>query len=329
MENYSEHDEIISVYELKQNGMLLKHILVQTEPLCLIAVKQNSNAMMYVKKQTEAICLASVKQNGLNIKYIKNQSDKICEAALNQNPSALQYIKYQTLKLIKIACKKNPILVSMIKKPSKEIYFELINDNLETFKYMDPKLIDNNFIISAWEKYVTRDGLSLKNCPHQTMELCKMAIDQNPDAIQYINESIFTKKQLIELQLMGIVKNPTVIKHIINPNKEQIETALKQDGMTIKYIFIPTYEHCKLAVNQNKNAWENISDNIYKTILNDGLYKQTNKEFEPCSICFSDEDHFLMYSCKHEFCRDCAIKINKCPMCRASVTKYYLFKNNR
>jgi len=329
MEMYSDtdSDEVIKVDELKKNGMLLKYILEQTEELCLIAVKQNSNAIIHVKKPTEAIMLATVKQNGMAIKYIKDPSDKICEIALIQNPLVLQYIKYQTIKMIKIACKKNPVTVSMIKKPSKELYYELISDNIETFKYMDNKFVDDEFIMFVWEKCVTSDGLSLMNCTNQTMELCKIAIEQNSNAIQYINESIFTKKQIIELQLMGIVKNPMVIKYVMKPTKEQIETALLQNGIAIKYIQNPSYDHCKLAIKQNKSACESIKDNYYKYILNDNLYEKSSKEIDPCSICYSDESHFIKFNCNHVFCRDCAIKINKCPMCSRNTTTYSLIKN--
>ena len=38
---------------------------------------------------------------------------------------------------------------------------------------------------------------------------------------------------------------------------------------------------------------------------------------DECMICFSETDQFTIFNCKHKTCKDCSIKINKCPLCES------------
>ena len=324
----TNYEDPVTNDELKKNGMLLKHVLNKTPELCLTAVKHNGDAIIYVKNLTEEIMLAAVKQKGIVLKYIKfnNQTDKICMAALHQNPLALKYIKHQTNEMIKTAIMKNPVAVTMINKPSKELYYELVNLNINTFKYLDIKYIDNDFVNIVWEKYVKNDGLELKHCTLQTEKICEIAIDQNPHAIQYINKETFTISIIRHLYEIALMKDPMVIKYIKKPTNKQIKMALEKNGMVIQYIRDPTYDQCKIAIKQNNDAIKEINNNYYRTILYDNAYIKSKNIFEECSICYSDERHFMKFNCNHQFCRDCSIHLDNCPMCRRKLRNFILIE---
>jgi hypothetical protein len=238
-------DEDITAEDLKYNGLLLQHVIKHTENLCLIAVKQNANALIYAKCLTEQVMLAAVKQKGSMIKYIKNPSDMICKAAVTQDPNTLEYIKYQSDEMILTAVKKSAITTKYIKKPSLELYKKLIDVNIDSYNYMDEKHITDVFIIDTWKKILCSDGMKLEKCKKQTLELCKYAIEQNPHAIQYINDRIFTYTEYINLLEIGIIKNSHSIQHILYPKYNGIlsekdlinfiKIALTNNGLSLNF----------------------------------------------------------------------------------------------
>lgn len=332
--NDGEDDTNITTYDLQANGLLLKEMINQTEDDCLAAVKQNGTAIIYAKHQTDAIKLAAVKQNGNVIQYIKNPDDKLCKAALYQNPNCLQFVKYQTEEMIFIAVKKNPLTVKMIKTPSVDLYFKLIDINIDSHQYMNSIYADATFMLSVWKKILCRDGLKLQNCKKQTFELCEIAIEQNPHAIQFVNYLIFSKIKMFNLIKSATIKKPSIIQYIVDYNKYNIigkdnynhilKLALNQNGLLVKYLSdttYETYELYKLAVEQNKDAIYLIKNKYYKTILNDSSYVKSKKEIEDCAICYSSNEYFIKkFQCNHIYCRDCLQNeaVKKCPMCRES-----------
>ena len=287
---------------LKKDGLLIKYFIYPIEKQILCAIKQNPKAYIHVKKQTELNSLAAVKGDGLLLKYVKNPNNNIYIAAINQNSTALQFIRYQSDSLIELAVKKSPQCVIHIHRPSKELYYKLAEVNLKSVEYMDKEYLDDEFIMKIWAKYLEKDGLLLKNCIHQTVELCMIAIDQNPHALQYVNTGIFSS----------------------SINKELQKYALRMNGFTIKHIKNPSYELCKLAIAQNTDVVKNLIQ--YRYILDDTVYFKYHKPVENCNICYSSENHFMMFGCNHMFCRDCGVKINMCPLCRRKLRNFELVK---
>jgi len=314
----------ITTAQLRQCGLLLKNMLDPTEEQIIIAIKQNSNAFKYVKKQTDANCLVAVKGNGLLLEHVKNKKDNIIMAAIQQNSNALQFVENQTEKAIELAVTKNPYSTIFIKKPSKELFNKLARLNFKCLEYMCRRYVDDEMIINIWGDRLKKDGLLLKDCSIQTFELCKIAIEQNPHAIQYISNTIFVKRTFIELLEYGLKMNGIVIQYIINPTNNMKNIAINQNGLAIEFIANPSYELCKLAIAQNKNALTKIKNNLYQYILNDMNYTEYDIPIDNCNICYSNENHFMKYECKHMFCRDCSQKLHTCPLCRRKFTSYQL-----
>lgn len=326
-----DDDEDITDEDLKHNGLLLQHVVKQTEDLCLIAVKQNANALIYAKCLTEQVMLAAVKQKGSMIKYIKNPSDIICKAAVTQDPNVLEYIKYQSEEMILVAVKKSAIAAKYIKKPSLELYKKLININLNSYSYMDMNeaFITEEFIEDIWKKLLCNDGMKLEKCRKQTSELCKYAIEQNPHAVQYIRPSIFTYKEYMTLLEIAVIKNSDVIQYILDQVLTKtdfinlLKIALTNNGLSLKHLSIydTPYELCKIAVNQNKGALVYIKNKYFKSILDDSLYTKSDTEIDDCIVCYSSNKYFIKkFVCNHIYCRDCTVNntMKKCPMCRES-----------
>ena len=287
-----------SINQLKKNGLLIKNVLNHTLEKCLIAVKQNGKAIIYIKKPNDQIALEAVKQNGLVLEYIKNQNEKICLDAIYQNSMALQFVKYQKEDMIINACKKNPFTVTMIKNPTEELYGKIFINNVQTFKYMNIKMMTENFINTLWEKSIEKNGLLLEKCPWQTMNLCEIAIKQNPLAIKFINHVLFNQSQINQLYIVAVLI----------------------DGMVIEFIKNPRYDVAKIAIMQNKDAISKIKNNFLKSIL--------HIKIDECDICYSKISKFTMFKCYHFYCNNCACKLDKCPSCRENVDNAWCFTIN-
>ena len=320
----------ITIEDLKLNGILLRDLISQTEEQCLVAIKSNANALIYAKHTTEPILLAAVKQKGSMLKYIKNPNNKICLAAINQDPNALEYIKYQTEEMILTAVKKSALATKLIKKPSMDIYKKIININLSAHQYMDEKYIDEEFMLDIWKNILLNDGLQLEKCKKQTIQLCEYAIESNPHAMKFINDSIMSYNEFVCLLELAIKIDPNTIQYLNLYTIYEYEyiklvkLAILLNGLTIKYVpntnWI-TYDIYKSAVEQNKNALLLIKNKYYRHILNDELYIHSKKVTDDCLICYSSNKYFIKkFKCCHLYCRDCIQNdlVKKCPMCRES-----------
>jgi hypothetical protein len=183
---------------------------------------------------------------------------------------------------------------------------------------MNKSLIDDQFIKKVWENRIRKNGLNLKDCKNQTYELCEMAIVQNPNSIKYIDINNFYPHTINELFEFALKMDGLVIKYIDYPSDRMKKIAITQNGLAIEFIHKPSYDLCKLAIAQNKESLSKI-DNIFKYILNDSIYNEYKECVENCNICYSSEQYFLQYDCKHMNCRNCTVNLKKCPMCRSNI----------
>jgi hypothetical protein len=329
--NEHNQDFDVTIDDLKINGMLLKIFINPTMNEYMIAIKQNADALIFVKNPNEQIYMEAVKRKGLVLKYIKNPSEKVCFTALNQNPQALQFIENQTEEMIKFAVRKSPFATTMIKKPSQNLYYILLKENVNSYNWMDIKYLDDEFINTAWESIINHDGMMLEKCKKQTFKICEIAIEQNPNAIIYVNYTLLTTKEVNQLCRSAILKNPMTLQYITNAHtnnvikiniKELSKLALQLNGMAIKYLCDcqQRYDLIKIAINNNQNAYEFIKNRYFKFIFNESAYIKIEKKIDDCAVCYSSEPHFIKYfKCDHLFCRDCIYNtddIKACPMCR-------------
>jgi hypothetical protein len=341
-------DQYITLDDLYSNGMLIKQIIEPTFEECMVAIKQNGLAIKYIKQSPE-LCITAVKQNGMALQYIKSQTEQICKSAVYQNSHALKFVINQSEEIILIATKKNPFSVTYIQKPSTEIYSKISKFNIKSSAFMLSSFLTESFYHSMWEYHLYNNGMLIKHCPIQSFGLCEIAVNQNPFAIQFIDLSKIKHDHFFELCKIAVNINGLVIKHLIDINDTfyiaitsiigadikyyfsgtefnyLIKTAINQNYLSFKYLHTnyQTYDICKLAVSKNPNAIIYIKSIFFKTVLDINFYIQHPTSLDDCLICYSNEKYFLQsMDCKHPFCRNCYVKLNKCPMCRRTVKRF-------
>jgi len=318
---------------LAKNGMLIKQIYDPTEEQCTIAINNNVNAIYHIKKLSNKIYLQALKKDGLVLEIISTPTNEMIFTALRQNSSALQYVKEQTKEMIFMAVNKSPFSVSFIKNPTHDLYYEIIEMNLKAYKFMDKKFFTSEFINKCAIFHVKKDGMLLEHFHEQTFELCSIAINQNPYAIQYIK--LTDLKEIEQLETLAVKKNGMVLEYVtsvsINIRKIAIQTS---NGAVLQFIKTndQSYGLCKLALSYDYNNLKYIKGKYIRTILSDHLYVLSPYKMEDCAICYSpSEKYFLKFRCNHLICRDCTVKIksndNPCPMCRRHIIINGLVEN--
>jgi hypothetical protein len=77
---------------VKEDGLSLQYVRIQTEKICLEAVKQNGLALRYVKKKTLRLRIEAVTQNELARSFVKNKDYyEICNKIIRQNNNTLDF----------------------------------------------------------------------------------------------------------------------------------------------------------------------------------------------------------------------------------------------
>lgn len=215
-----ERLELLCLKILKKDGILLKHIEIQTLGMCLTAVRQNGMSLQYVKDQIPELCIEAVKQNGSALEHAKVQDDKLCLLAVEQNPDALQFVKdnrsskncpgnrsLPSREIYLTAAKKDGLTLQyapglMLCKYNEEIFLEAARQNGLSLQHIldrgDGEIVSdfpeftpltdeelNNIYLEA----IKQNGLSLEFVPKeaQTKEICLTAIHQNDDAVMFVN----------------------------------------------------------------------------------------------------------------------------------------------
>jgi hypothetical protein len=277
--------------------------------------------------------LHALKKDGLILKIISKPTNEMIFTALRQNSLALEYVKDQTKEMIFMSLKKSPFSVSFIKNPTHDLYYEIIEMNLKTYKFMDKKLLTREFINKCAIIHVKKDGMLLEHFPEQTFELCSIAINQNPYAIQYVK--LTDLKEIKELEIQAVELNGMVLEYIKTSSTQILKIAIKtSNGAALQFMskHKQSYDICKLAISYNKNNLKYINEQYFRTILSDHLYYLSTKKLDDCAICYSPtEKYFLKFRCSHIFCRDCTVKISMdkspCPMCRRPISVIDLIEN--
>lgn len=139
---------------------------------------------------------------------------------------------------------------------------KMLNDHPQ-FNYIEKHLIEKYngevTIITLDEQThdnclqaVNFSGVYLEFVINQDHDICKAAVKQDGNAIQFVDEKLLTK----ELQLLAIEQEPQSIRFISNPSEELCIKAVKQNGLVIRFIDKQTYNICVEAVKNNPSALE-------------------------------------------------------------------------
>jgi hypothetical protein len=191
-------------------GIDLKFIKKQTPEICLAAVKQNGLALYYVKEQSYQICLAAVKQNGFALDFVDAvfATDEICLEAIKQNEQALQFVIDTKI--------ENVIDVAM--KQNEEVCQYLKIDH------------ENDCFNRVWKKIVSKNGLLIRFCEHQTFHICLAAVNQNGLVLHYCKIKSFA------ISWAAVVQNCFAISFVKEPSNVLYQLALAQNVKSIESV---------------------------------------------------------------------------------------------
>jgi hypothetical protein len=157
------------------------------------AVKSEPHALQYIYNPPMWISILAVEQNGLAIRHLRYQSPEVCLAAVKQNGLALAYIHKQQSKYQFIrATELDPILIAA----------------------------------------VCQNGMALAYVQDKIPELCKMAVDQTPNALMYVPE----ENRTYDLCLKAYRGNPEVIQYVPKQLKEKVRSEGKYEGFSNSFV---------------------------------------------------------------------------------------------
>lgn len=245
------------------------------EQKCFILIKKNPKILKYIKKQTYELCLTAVKNNGSSLEYVKPelQTKKLCTIAVENYGYAIEYVndEFLTKEICLKAVKAHGFSFRKLKDEfkTKDIYIEAIKSKYSLLKYISNKpdlIIDNNLLLES----IRYNARTFEDIEHKYInkEFCDEAIKKNIDIVTYIykynnkleNDSkLYNDNEMYNLFLKLIEKDPSKIRYEI-PKKfidnKMIETSIRKEPLTIKYITMQTEDLCKLAVSKNAEAFK-------------------------------------------------------------------------
>jgi hypothetical protein len=137
----------------------IQYIENPTEKVQYLAVNGDPYTIKHIKNPTEKVKLRAIEQTPYVIEYIKNPSEEIQLKVINRDAVLIQFINNPTeevqLKVLDI----NPDLFKLIINPTnkvKNIYKEILNEQLEIYKELLTRRPDNNIYKEKLEKIIEK-----------------------------------------------------------------------------------------------------------------------------------------------------------------------------
>ena len=267
---------------VSQNGYLIKKVPddQQEEDLCIVAVLQNGMALRYIVNQTLDICLAAVAQNGAAFQYVKEEfrTPEIYRIALSSCGRMLRHIspKDQTEELCLLATKENPYNLRYVsKRLLKDVTIKTITNDGFAIKYIPTPNEDDEdefrFYMELVKLSVKQNGMALKFIPkeYQTPSVCKIAIENNPEAFQYVAD------QTLDVCLTAVKMDGKLISIVHDKYKAKCSlAAVKQNWRCFKDV-IQSYEVCLAAVRKYGMLLESVNPEFIDENMCLAAVKQT------------------------------------------------------
>lgn len=328
--------KIICAYAIDKYVWLIENIKNQTDSLCLLAVTRNGNLLRYVKNQTPEICLAALKNivfaiqfidpdlqtiemcNIVNknihahqlLRFIRYQSPEVCIFALKTNiqwfkyikdptiemclyviehgtddifihfeskrfdeatmmkiveyePKMIQYLKMPSINIELYAIKQIPSLVKHVKSLFSDcVYIHAVSQDGLLLKDIDGlQYYQDDMAIIICLTAVKQNGLALKYCTIKNTDICMAAIQNNPMALEFIDN------QTIEHCMVAVSLNGLALKYCTIKNTALYEIAINNNPMALEFVDDQTNELCMLAVKQNPMTLKFVKNKTSKICL--------------------------------------------------------------
>lgn len=161
----------------------LKYVKSPTSSLISHIVSVDGRALRFVKEKTEELCKLAISNYPKALRYVPAslQTEEICLLAITQEPSTLTFIKHSSIinKSVKgmVPAYNDPILsifkrILGLKSESKMVKGTLV-----------PGFVNRQNFLA---KVLSLNPMAIKNIPSATLELQKIAIHHNVNALRYI-----------------------------------------------------------------------------------------------------------------------------------------------
>jgi hypothetical protein len=218
------------------DGLLLEHVIIQTEEICLAALKQNPDAFKFVRIQTPIICIAAVQGDGMNLFHVnlpinnKDQTiNKIKETwndVLHKNWGVFNKIKEQTHYAITDVVHNHGKKIGIANNQTLQICIEAVKQNGLALQFVAHEFRTTEVCHIA----VDQNALALKYAPNQTNDMCLSAVKRNGITLQWVNT------QTLNMCIESIQQDGRNIRYVRNKTPEMCIEALKQTGLAAEFI---------------------------------------------------------------------------------------------
>ena len=154
--------------------------------MAIIDYITKSSRVIKEEYMTYDIILVAVCQNGMALEFAPDHlKDKnVYYEAISQNPMAMKFVNDSSEDMNHYAVKKNGLSIKYISNPSEKTCNWAIKNNPRSLLFI------RNPSEKAFKSTMKRDGLLLKYIHpcNQSYKLCLRAVNQNPDALEYVND---------------------------------------------------------------------------------------------------------------------------------------------
>lgn len=131
--------------------------------------------------------------------------------------------------------------------PADEVIIQALSSRGSLLHLIEPEKQTEQHCLAA----VTKDGLALNHVRNQTLEVCRAAIHNNPDAIGCIRQDTYEREPELALCIYGaLAANPQSVKSLKLQNDAFCRYAVMLDPTTIKFVQpeLQSESMCEIAI---------------------------------------------------------------------------------
>jgi len=199
-------------------------------------------------------------------------------------------------------CETGNILLAqwLYSKYKTHIDFNLINRHNNQFNFLYNIIVNENIEVLYWLSQLKEIYFSPVVLNRGLLVTCS---NNQPLFFKWILNKLLKKQkhnQILSLSLVNIIKE-----------KNCLEIAIILSEIMHEYY---------IKIIDNRIISSRIINESDKKVMNHHHYT-INEKFDNCEICFENPEHYIKLECKHAYCRDCYLELQKCPMCLRIINK--------
>lgn len=236
-------------------GNYIQFIAEPTDEQIAIAVKQNAYAIRHIHNQTKELVDTAINQQPSAIQFVKNPTEEQLSRCFEKDPSVIQFIGNPTYEQKVSAVSRKGGTIQFISNPDENLINLALQNNLMSLEHVyrllptnrikaiikrQPKAVKNiidKLPVEVKKEILTTYGMALRYVKKQTEELCLLALNNNPLAIEFVQVQTPAIKRAVidsknteaisklnkdddEINAYMVAKKPETIYSIETPSEE-------------------------------------------------------------------------------------------------------------